>query len=160
MIHIQRELIVRKPIKDVWAVLYGDFVNVGKWASGIYHSRPGTPEEGLDRVCDTFTGTLYEKFNFVDEENHMFEVNATGLPFFVTNTTGSWSLDEIDESTTKAVFEFKINTKGVIGTIMQIPMKSRLNKGVDRTLDDIKTYIETGEVTERKARELSESDKN
>ena len=58
MIHITREFTINKPVEEVWAVLYGDFANIGNWASGIYHSRPGTAEEGLDRVCDTFTGKV------------------------------------------------------------------------------------------------------
>lgn len=83
MINIKRELVFKKPINDVLGVLYGDFTNVGNWATGIYHSRPCTPEEGLDRVCDTFTGKLYEKFNFVDETNHTFEVSAKGFLFLL-----------------------------------------------------------------------------
>ena len=93
---------------------------------------------------------------FVDEANYTYEVDATGLPFFVENTTGKWSLNKIDEDSTKATFDFKIHTKGLIGSIMQIPMKARLNKGVESSLDDIKTYIETGKVTEQKAKEIAQ----
>ena len=90
MIQIQRKIIVNKPIDDVWKVLFDGFTDVGKWVTGVYKSRPGTEEEGYDRVCTTFTGKLYETILNKDEKNHTFEVDAKGLPFFVKNFVILW----------------------------------------------------------------------
>lgn len=38
---------------------------------------------------------------------------------------------------------------------MEIPMKSKLRKGVEETLEDITIYIETGNISERKQKEQS-----
>ena len=155
MIHIKEKVKINKPIEDVWAVLYGDFANIGNWATGIYHSRPGTTDENLDRVCTTFTGKLYEKFNSVDEENYTFDVDVEGLPFFVESAHGGWTLNKIDDGSTDGTVEFQVTTKGIIGKIMQVPMKSKLTSGFRETLEDVVAYIETGKVSDKKQAELA-----
>jgi len=154
MIEIKRTGAINKPIDKVWKVLYGGFADVGKWVTGVYNSRPGTKEEKLDRVCTTFTGNLYEKIISRDEKNHTFEVDAKGLPFFVKNFTGRWSLEKVSANTTKATLTLKIQTKGIIGAIMQIPLKSKLNSGLNETLNDFATYVETGKVSKAKQKEI------
>ena len=38
---------------------------------------------------------------------------------------------------------------------MQIPMRSKLNKGLNGTLNDLATYVETGKPSAAKQRELA-----
>jgi hypothetical protein len=154
MIHIKRKIIVKMPVKDVWKVLFEDFTKVGNWVTGVYSSRPGTKEEGYDRVCTTFTGKLYEKIINKDETNHSFEINAEGLPFFVNKFRGTWSLKDISPKTTEAIFEINIHLKGIIGAIMKYPTRLKLTKGLDAIEDDLKSFVETGTVSSSKKKEL------
>ena len=155
MIQINRKIIVNKPVKDVWKVLFGRFTEVGTWVTGVYKSRPATKEENCDRVCDTFTGKLYEKIIYKDEKNHTFKVGVKGLPSFVKKFEGGWTLKKITNSSTEAAFELKIETKGIIGAIMQFPMKSKLTKGLNTLRDDLVTWVETGKVSSKKHQELN-----
>jgi len=160
MIQIKRTGTINKPIDDVWEVLYGGFADVGKWVTGVYKSRPGTKEEKYDRVCTTFTGKLYEKILSTDKKNHTFEVDAKGLPFFVKKFTGGWRLQKVSANVTKATLGLKIQTKGIIGAIMQIPMKSKLNAGLNETMSDLATYVETGRVSISKQKRVKEKTLN
>jgi len=155
MIQIKRKVVINKPIKDVWKVLFEGFNDVGNWVTGVYASRAGTKEEGYDRVCDTFTGKLYEKIINKDEKNHSFEVDAKGLPFFVKQFRGKWSLKELTPTTTEANLELTIDTKGIIGAIMQIPLKFKLSGGLNELQNDLATFTETGKISESKQKELN-----
>jgi len=155
MIQIKKTQIIKQPLDKIWNVIYTEFTDVGKWVTGVYKSRAGTEEESCDRVCDTFTGKLYEKIVDRDEANHSFLVDVKGLPSFVAQAQGGWSLKKIDENTTEANFHFTAHTKGIIGMIMQIPMKFNLNKAVQGTLDDMSNYINSGQPSQRKQAELN-----
>jgi len=154
MIQIKRKIIVNKPVQEVWKVLFEDFTKVGNWVTGVYASRPGTKEEDYDRVCDTFTGKLYEKIIHKDEKNHSFEVDAVGLPFFVKQFRGKWNLKKVSPTTTEANLELTIDTKGIIGAVMQVPMKLKLDKGLNELRDDLIIFAETGKISNSKQKEL------
>jgi hypothetical protein len=81
-------------------------------------------------------------------------VEAKGLPFFVKSMIGGYKLREISKSKTEATFFVKIKTIPLIGTIMEIPMKMQLNKALSITLDDLKTYVETGKISGKKQGEI------
>jgi hypothetical protein len=61
MINLNFSVSINRPVNEVWTVVYADFAKVGDWATGVFSSRPGKKEENADRVCNTFTGVLYEK---------------------------------------------------------------------------------------------------
>jgi len=155
MIQIKRKIIVKKPVQEVWKVLFEDFTKVGNWVTGVYTSRPGTKEEDYDRVCDTFTGKLYEKIIQKNEKNYSFEVDAVGLPFFVKTFRGKWNLSQVTPTTTEATLELTIDVKGIIGAIMQVPMKSKLNKGLNELGNDLVTFAETGNISNSKQKEMN-----
>lgn len=154
MIQIERTITVNKPIKDVWKAVFEDFTEVGSWVTGVYASRPGTKEENYDRVCDTFTGKLYENITHKDEKNHSFEVDAKGLPFFVKEFTGKWQLNKLTPTSTEATITLILHLKGIIGAIMQTPMKSKLNAGLNELSNDLTTFVETGKISNTKKKEL------
>ena len=159
MIQITKSMIINKPINDVWKLMYGEFADVGKWVTGVYSSRPVTKEENYDRVCDTFTGKLYEKLLSVDEKNYTYVVDAKGLPKFVKSFTGRWKFDKISDNKTKATLNLTIETKGILGAILQIPLKFQLNKGLNELHSDLSTYMETGKPSASKQKEIRKKKK-
>jgi len=155
MIELKFRTEIDKPIEDVWKVLFTNFTKVGDWVTGVYHSRPGKEGENADRVCKTFTGTLVERILSKDEENHEFRVDAKGLPFFVKSFQGGWKLNEISKSKTEAVFSGRIKTMPIIGTIMEMPMRKQFKKAFAITMQELKSYVETGEISARKEQEIA-----
>jgi hypothetical protein len=154
MIDLSFTASINRPVNEVWKVVYTDFTKVGDWATGVFSSRPGKKEENADRVCKTFTGILYEKIISKDEKDHTMQIEAKGLPFFVKSMIGGYRLKEISKSNTEVTFFVKIRTMPLIGTIMEIPMKMQLNKALSITLDDLKTYTETGKFSLKKREEM------
>lgn len=51
----------------------------------------------------------------------------------------------------------RIEVMPIIGTIMQIPMKSALTKLYPELLDDLAIFVETGKPSPRKQKELDGS---
>jgi len=87
-------------------------------------------------------------------KNDTIRVGVKGMPFFVKKFEGGWTLKKISNSSTEAAFELKIVTKGIIGAIMEIPMKSKLTNGLTTLKDDLVTWVETGKVSSKKHHEL------
>jgi len=151
MIEVKINGTVDKPIQDLWNVTVQDFDKVGLWATGVFKSYKG---ENHDRICETSFGKLYENMVVKDEQNHHIEVDAKGFPFFVTKATGHWTFNKITDSKTEFVFGIKLDTMPVIGSLMGLMMKPKLNKALQGTANDYKTYLETGKVSDVKQREI------
>jgi hypothetical protein len=154
MIEIAARRRIGKPIDDVWTIIVGEFSQAHKWAAGTTSCREGTPSEDFDRVCETETGRLMDTIIEIDETTHVLQFSVTGLPFFVRSTVSTWQLEAISDAETEIVMGPRIDVMPVIGTLMQIPMKSALNKLYPELLDDLAIYIETGSPSPRKQREL------
>ena len=154
MIDIAAKKRVNKPIEEVWKFVVEEFPNSHEWATGTTSCRKGDASEDFDRVCDTETGELTDKITKIDETNHVFQFSVTGLPFFVRSVVSTWKLNRISDTETEIVIGPRIEVMPVIGTIMQIPMKSALNKLYPKLLDDLAIYVETGKPSPRKQREI------
>ena len=154
MIDLKFKRTINKPIEEVWMCVFDDFTNAHKWATGTPTCRKGEPHEDFDRVCDTETGKLIDTLTKVDRENYMFEFSVEGLPFFVRSVVSTWKLRKISAVQTEIVLGPRIEVKPVIGTIAQIPMKIIFKKLYPGLLDDLATYIETGQPSARKQEEI------
>jgi len=146
MIEVKVSGIVNRPLKDLWKVSVLEFEKVGNWATGVYHSAKGPNH---DRVCDTPFGKLYENIN-TDEQNHIVNIDATGFPFFITKAKGQWAFRKISDNKTEFTLALKLKTIPIIGSIMGIFMKPKLRKALAITVEDYKTYLETGKISDRK----------
>ena len=144
---------INKPIEEVWRVVVDEFHNAHEWATGTPHCRKGEASEDFDRVCDTESGRLMDKITKIDKEHHVLEFSVKGLPFFVRSVVSTWKLKQISQTETELTMGPRIEVMPVIGTILQIPMKSALKKLYPGLLDDLATYIETGKASARKQEE-------
>lgn len=150
MIEVKITKTVNKPLKDLWKVSVTEFERVGSWATGIYKS---WKTEDHDRICETSFGKLYEKITLKDEKNHRIEVDAKGMPFFVKKFTGYWQFEKITNDKTKVTVTLNMQTTPIIGSIMGIVMKPKLQKALEITVKDYIVYLETGKISDRKQRE-------
>jgi len=156
MIEVKTTGIVNKPLEDLWKVSVLEFEKVGNWSTGIYKSEKG---QNHDRICETSFGKLYENITVKDETNHHIEIDAKGFPFFIKKTVGGWTFRKISDNKTEFTIEIKLHTIPIIGTIMEMFMKPKLQKALQVTAEDYKTYLETGKISGRKQRELEDRNK-
>lgn len=156
MIDLKFSRTIHKPIGEVWSCVFDDFANAHLWAMGTPTCRKGEPHEDFDRVCDTETGKLVDTITKVDKENYLFEFSVKGLPFFVRSVLSTWKLRSISANETEITLGPRIEVKPGIGTIAQIPMKIAFKKLYPGLLDDLATYIETGEPSTRKKKEMEQ----
>lgn len=144
---------INKPIEEVWRFVIDEFSNAHEWATGTPHCRKGEASEDFDRVCDTESGRLMDTITKIDNENHVLEFSVKGLPFFVRRVVSSWKLHKISNTQTEITLGPRIEVMPVIGTILQIPMKSALKKIYPGLLDDLAIFVETGKPSARKQEE-------
>ena len=158
--NIKKEIVVNQPIDDVWEVLGNQFGEDYKWARGLYHSKAyGNPTiEGAtcsNRACDTTQGKIDEALRKFDPDHYTLEYEVIkGFPFFVKSGTNNWRLSPNGQST-KVYMDFNLETKGLIGAIMNPMMKMQMNKIIEGVLEDFKHYTEKGIPSPGKERELA-----
>ena len=156
----KREITINQPIAAVWEVLGNQYSEAYKWAGGLNHSQGyGQPAlEGAscnNRACDTTSGKFQEEIRIFDPKNHTLEYEAIeGFPFFVDKAVNNWQLSQLGNQT-KVNMRLTVETKGLVGAIMSPMMKMQMNKIIATVLDDLKHYVETGEPSPSKARELA-----
>ena len=155
MLDIKQSRTINAPIAEVWRVVVDDFTNAHRWAFGTGSCRAGTESEDFDRICDTESGTLKDTITTADEDAHVLEFSVEGLPFFVRSVVSTWTMTAVSDTETLLTMGPRIETIPVIGHLAEIPMKKALTKLYPELLDDLATFIETGEPSERKKRELA-----
>ena len=155
MLDIKVTATIDAPIDEVWRVVVDEFANAHEWATGTPTCRAGTEVESFDRVCDTESGRLMDTITTADRANHVFEFSVDGLPFFVRSVVSTWTMRALSDDTTELTFGPRIDTLPIIGPLLEIPMKRALDKLYPELLDDLVTYIEAGQPSARKQRELA-----
>ncbi len=156
----KREILVNKPIADVWEVLGNQYGEAYKWARTLNHSAGfGTPKiEGAvcnNRTCDTTQGRIKEVVKTFDAKNYIlaYEVEE-GFPFFIGTAINTWRLTQRGNAT-QVNMHLRMETKGLVGSIMSPMMKLQLNKLLTDVIGDFKHYVEIGKPSPEKAEELA-----
>jgi len=161
-IGVKRETTIDATVEELWQILSGAFNDVGTWASGVNWSKPnsqatevldGAPTGG--RICDVpGFGRTDERIIRFDVESHTIGYNATSekIPGFVSNLQNIWNLRETGPEATRVSSNLTADVRGIRGVVMGPMMKARFGKAVDRFIEDLRVYAETGEVSEHKRR--------
>lgn len=159
--NINKEILVNRPITEVWDVLGNQFGDAYKWARGLDHSAAhgeATLEGAVcsHRTCDVpGFGEVEEVIRKFDAKNHILAYEITkGFPGFISSGVNTWTLTE-EGSNTKVVMNLEMETKGLMGVIMGPMMKMKLNKLIAGVVADLKTYAETGAPSAQKVKELA-----
>lgn len=156
----KRTIIIDKPAPEVWKVLGDQFGKAYQWASGLKHSKgygdPQLPGATYNnRACETSQGPIKEAIREYDANNYrlVYEV-IEGFPFFVDQGINRWTL-EPEGNRTRVNMHLSVTTKGLIGTVMSPMMKLQMGSITSNVIDDFKHYVETGEPSPRKAKEIA-----
>ena len=160
---IIRELTINVPADHVWQIVAHEFAKVGEWASAIAASKVNvnaTVPDGAQvggRVCVVpGFNDIRETFTAYDEANKTFTYAAAGLPFFITSAHNSWVVRAIDANTTHVSFRGDVKLLPVLGWVLSIPFRLRLNRILQNTIEELKYYVETGNAHPRKLQRLAQ----
>jgi len=153
---INIDIDINASIEDVWQVVGIEYADAYKWASGITHSKAlnNISLNGslcTERGCDvTGVGQITEKMLAYSDDEHLLSYEVTsGLPNFVSTAQNTWKLTTITGSKTHLEMRIKMQTKGFIGWLMGGIIKQKLQNRADRTLEELKYYVENGKAHPR-----------
>ena len=148
---INRDLQINAPIEEVWQVVGHEYADAYKWASSLKHSE-ALDSESLngstctERGCDIAGfGQITEKMLAYSNDEYLlsYEVKS-GLPKFVIKSENTWKLSTAAEGTTNVAIRMKMQTKGFIGWLLGGVVKRKTEKLIDRSLEELKYYVENG----------------
>jgi len=161
----KKEVIINKPIEAVWEILGNQFGDAYKWASGLNHSKAFSPPviDGAPsnkRACELPSGKIKEIIKKFDHRNYILEYEVIeGFPFFVDTAINNWQLTQVSLEITKVDMHLVVKTKGLVGSIMNPMMKMQLKKQLTHIPNDLKHFVETGNPSQNKAKEIEKLSK-
>ena len=162
---IVKEIVINRQIKEVWEVLGNQFTTAYKWARGLTHSEGfgKSKFDGLEcsnRTCEVRGfGTIQEEIKNFDSKNFVLQYKVVkGFPGFITSADNTWSLER-NGSNTLLRMHMTMQTKGFKGAIIGPMMKIQLNKTVAGVIEDLKIFVETGNPSNYKQKELAKNRK-
>jgi carbon monoxide dehydrogenase subunit G len=155
--------IINAPTDRVWQVVAHEFDKVGEWSSAVTASSPNTDASTPDgatvggRVCATpGFGDLRETFTSYSEADNEFSFEVEGMPSFVTLARNHTTVRPAgaDKSEVSLSITMETNALGkLMGPMFSIKLKSTL----DKFLDELADYIERGEVSKKKQKQLAKA---
>jgi len=158
---VARELEMDVPADRVWKVLAQDFAKISEWYSGVPHSQPKTDADvpqGADvggRICKVpGLGEIHEKFTNYDTAKKHFAYDVFGMPFFVKAARSVYDVETLEGGKSKVSLQAITEFKPVIGWLMVLPLKLQLNKLMGQLLEELKHYVEKGEIHPRKKKKI------
>ncbi|WP_296311267.1 hypothetical protein [Winogradskyella sp. UBA3174] len=154
--NIRTEVIIQKKANDIWQVIGIQFDKIHAWASFFKDSKP-SGENKFDGINfsarDTVVegGTNTHSLDLFDSEHYILSYTVTaGAPPFANKAGAEWALEIIDENTSKASITVKLELKEGITEEKVSEVKSWLHKSSNDMLEDLKHYVETGNLYPRK----------
>ncbi|MEO0324291.1 MAG: SRPBCC family protein [Myxococcota bacterium] len=153
---IERRITIDVPAERAWSVVGDRFHDVGTWASMIDASEAlaGTsgPAGQAHRACVTRQGTIQEKLVRFDADNRTLAYEVlSGLPGFVRKGGNTWWVSRAGAGRSEVRFRMVFELSPVAGFFMGWMMKRQMSRMADDVADDLKRFLETGEVSPRKA---------
>ncbi len=160
---LKKAISIKVDADKVWEIVAHDFANVGLWSSAVVSSGPNpdatTPDGATvgGRVCDVpGIGDLKETFTKYSEKNKQFTFVVTGMPSFITLAQNTVRVRSVGPGSSEVSLHIQMETSAVgkiMGPMFSIKLKSTLNS----FLDELKAYAESGEVSNKKRKQLAKA---
>jgi len=151
----------------VWEVVGENCVNIADWQRGINKSwNNETVEKKFEdaptggRFIDLGSFGIYdERIIHFDSDKHeiIWSASGTKLPKFVTQLQNEIHITNIEEGKCRITSNITADMRGLGSVLMGSLLKKNFTKTVDGFLVDLKTYVETGQISEFKQKELAEA---
>jgi hypothetical protein len=68
----------------------------------------------------------------------------SGTPFFIKGVNAKWFLSKLNDNSIQLTMSAAIETKGIMGIILDPVVKIKFGKLGDELMDDLKYYLENG----------------
>jgi len=153
------EIIINKPVSDVWDVLGNKFSDWHVWGSSLLHTK-GSGKKINGNVCESRTcdvqgmGKIRERTLEFDPKKYSLSYEVIeGFPFFVKSGVNRWSLVPEGEQT-RLLMDAEIETQGFVGMIMKPMMKMQMTGLLKNVTEELKYYVENGTPHPRKKKAL------
>ena len=123
--NIKVDLIIEKPIADVWEVMGNQFGQAHLWSTNFKTSKPRGEAKfaGLDyslRDTTTDRGNTIQELTAFDAQNYSFSYEITaGAPPIAQSAGATWYLVKEGESTTQVVMDFFMEPKSPLPEEME-----------------------------------------
>lgn len=150
MLQIKTKVFINKPASEVWQVVHGDFYDVHIWLPEVYYSRKGKPDEPFDRYCETPDGIIRETFINIQTEIYQLSYFVKGFHFTLKTIVATWKVDAVDSKSSILTLTYDIKLLPVFSILAEPILLKKMNKSVPTFLNDLKVFMETGQVSERK----------
>jgi hypothetical protein len=169
------DFIVAAPADRVWDVIGRHFDRIGDWATAIPsstalprgHTAVGSgPPDGAaalgapvaGRVCHTgirLVPQVTETLTAYDDTDRTLTYQATaGMPAFVTLARNTWTVTPFDARRTRVSLSARFHTRGLLGLLGRWAILARTHRTSRHLADDLRHYVETGQPSPRKLRQL------
>lgn len=165
-LRLNNKFTVNQSVDKVWAVMADDFVNISQWASSIAESRENhllrnkalnnAPVAG--RICTApGYGEVFEAITHFDSEAKEFHysANASAMPNFVTNLENKWCFVDLEDSQTEVTSAATVTMNNFPGYLAAPFMRLQMNHMIKLFADELKYYVETGQIPETKLRAIA-----
>jgi len=164
---IKQSQVINASVDKGWDIIGPNFTHIAEWSRGVYKSWENesvklkfedAPVGG--RYCDVAGfGKFDEQITHFDKEKHEISWSATGekLPKFITGLQNELTIEEIDDHTCRVTSTITADMKGIRGMLLGSMINRNFTKTINGFLTDLKTYAETGHVSEKKQDEISKN---
>jgi|GEM_PF-1172275 len=163
---ISSSIYIETSIDHLWQKTALEFDKIGIWSASLDHSSAGNTGNEFpgisctERVCSPNQKGLsktVERIIDVKAEQYQFTYEiAQGLPSFVGYATNTWQL-EPEGNGVRMSMTAKMELKGFLAWLMGGIMERKMENLLNENLEELKYYVEHGEVHPRKAKLKSSS---
>jgi len=149
---------------SLWKIVR-QFDKVGEWFSSIDHAEGyGEPEfEGAtcsERTCYVNLkgySEVHEKLTLFDEEKRELAYEFTGGgPGFLLFAGNHWTVVEVGPNQSILKMEARMRLKPLAGFLFGGKLQRTIEKSLPESLNELKVYAETGEVSDAKKARVKE----
>ena len=162
---IKESQVINTSADKVWEILGPNFLRISEWGGGILSSVDNpqvkkrfesAPAGG--RICNVkgfgqFKETI---LHYSDEQREItWDAVSDKIPGFLTGLQNAFKIEAIDEKNSKITSNLTADLKGIGGFFLGGKIKKDFSKTIKFFLNDLKIYAETGNISEKKKRELA-----
>lgn len=152
----KEEVVINKPINDVWEVLGNQFTEPHLWATNFKTSKGGGEPKlsGLSyrhRATTTENGENWQELDAFDPDNYVLSYHISkGVPSIASSAIGTWKLSQISESQTQLHVDFSLKTKGLLGILISPIVSKKVGQASAEIVEEFKYYVENEQPHPRK----------
>lgn len=149
----------------LWEIIGPGFSEVSKWSRAVDHAETSGKAvfEGAacsNRACDLnasgFNKISETIIEYNENERRLGYTVDTGLPGFVVYMANNWQIVPVGQNQCRAEMTITMKLKPLMGAIMGPMFKMNVNKVLGEVIEDLRTYAETGEISEAKRRRMAQ----